>query len=206
MYNPLPTREGWLNELITTLRPRLSNLGYGLPDEIRISCGFPSTRALSTSKRRVGECWGHQASGDGATNIFISPVLEDPLAVADVTVHELGHASVGVEAGHKGPFRAYMKTLGLVGKPTATEAGPELKAYLEKVVLELGAYPNSKLNKTAGPEKKQTTRMVKATCVNPEEHADPYIVRLSKKALAIGVPTCPCGNEMEADSPEEDAE
>lgn len=196
------TREGWLIELVSILRPRLSNLGYGLPDNIRIACGFPSTRGLSISKRRIGECWAPEAAADGTINIFISPVLDDPLVVAETVVHELGHASLG-ESGHLAPFRAYMRTLGLTGKPTATEAGPELRGYLTHLLEDLGDYANSRIDKTAGPEKKQSTRMAKISCSNEHEA---YILRGSKATFAKGIPDCPvCGKEMEPDEPEDAA-
>jgi hypothetical protein len=91
-----------------------------------------------------------------------------------------------------------MKKTGLTGKPTATEAGPELKHFLGKLVETLGDYPHAGVDLVAAEKnrKKQTTRMLKATCNNPEEHAEPYIVRLSRKAIEIGLPCCPCGQRM----------
>jgi hypothetical protein len=45
--------------------------------------------------------------------------------------------------------------------------------------------------------------MLKATCTNPEDHAEPYIVRLSRKAIEVGLPCCPCGQEMVLEETEE---
>jgi len=38
----------------------------------------------------------------------------------------------------------------------------------------------------------QTTRMLKVECP-----ADGYIVRTTQKWIDLGLPTCPCGEEME---------
>jgi hypothetical protein len=37
-------------------------------------------------------------------------------------------------------------------------------------------------------------------------HAEPYIVRRSRKAIEIGLPCCPCGQEMVLDDPGEEEE
>jgi hypothetical protein len=133
-------REEWLTALVGKLRPRLQGLGYSLPDKLQITCGFPSTKALASKNRRIGECWSHEASKNGTVQILISPTLDDALRVADVVVHELGHAT-GIH-GHKGDFKAFMKKTGLTGKPTATEAGPELKDFLGKLLETLGELPS----------------------------------------------------------------
>lgn len=200
MRPPALNREDWLTRLVEDLRPWIQTVGYGIP-EVKISCGWPSTRALSTKRRRIAECWNYKASEDGLPQIFVSPVLSLPLEVAETVVHELGHAALP-DAGHKGPFRAFMRATGLTGKPTATIAGPALADRLVEITSTLGAYPNGRLDKLQRPEKKQSTRMHKLICENPEEHKEPYILRGSKKAIELGLPLCPCGKEMIADEPE----
>ncbi len=189
-------REAWLLALVSDLRPFIQKKGHAVP-EVQISCGWPSSRALSTKKRRIGECWNYKASENGLTQIFISPVLALPHEVSECVVHELGHAALP-DAGHKAPFRAFMRSVGLVGKPTATAAGENLKATLEEICAALGPYPNGKLDKMArGPAKKQGTRMRKVSCEN--DH-DPYILRGAKKTLDLGIPICPlCQNDMQVE-------
>jgi hypothetical protein len=197
------TREGWLLALVDALRPHLKAVGYEVPDKLRISCGFPSTRALSTKNRRIGECWAFEASDDGYINVLISPTLADPLEIAAVTVHELGHAH-GIH-GHKGKFTAFMRAAGLEGKPTATVAGAKLQADLQIIVDRLGPYPHGKIDKTAGPAKKHGTRMRKISCENAEH--EKYILRGATKTLAQGVPECPlCGNDMIVEEKDEEEE
>ena len=44
----IATREEWLGALVDALRPVFAELGYPLPDRIRVSCGWPSKSALSS--------------------------------------------------------------------------------------------------------------------------------------------------------------
>lgn len=192
------TREEWLIELTRKLRSYFENAGYPLPEKIRASCGFPSKGALATKARRIGECWSCESSDDKHFETFVSPLLSDALEVAATQVHELCHAAVGPECGHKKPFRGAMKAVGLEGKPTATNAGPELTAHLQKLIAEIGPYPHAKLTK-AGGLKKQGTRMLKLECPSCG-----YLVRTAAKWLEVGVPTCPCGEKMRADEPDDE--
>ena len=146
------TRERWLEEFVRRLRPLFKQVDAVLPEKIRVTCGWPSKAARARTKRRIGECWSCTASEDGHYEIFISPILADSLEVSAVLVHELVHAAVGVAAGHKGPFVKLMNRIGLVGKPTATEAGDELKEKLRKIVNSIGQYPHAaiQLNEEKG--------------------------------------------------------
>src|SRR5688500_7361226 len=96
-----------------------------------VSCGFPSSRALSRARRRLGECWDMAACSDGAAyKIFITPPLHEPVqgdgsGVLPPLAHELIHA-VAYKAGHKGEFKRVALAIGMEGKMTATLAGSEL--------------------------------------------------------------------------------
>ena len=182
-------REAWLLALIERLRPKFESLGAKLPDKIHVSVGFPSTRALSEKKQRIGECWPQASGADGSHQIFISPFLADPLRVADVLLHELVHAALPDDTGHKKPFAQLAKRAGLEGKPTATTAGDELKKELQTLISELGDYPHPGLRNGARAKKKQTTRLLKAKCEKCG-----YTVRVSGKWLEVGPPICPTDN------------
>jgi len=187
----MPSREEWLGRLVDALRPTFAELGHPLPERIRVSCGWPSRSALSGKARRIGEAWSHRCSGDGAHETFLSPTLADPVEVGAVLVHELVHHAVGVEAGHKGPFRACALAVGLTGPMRATTAGETLSARLHALAEELGPYPHAALNGGAGV-KKQTTRMLKVTCADCG-----CIVRMTRQWLDdTGAPTCACGGTM----------
>ena len=95
-------REQWLNECIQKLRPEFEQLAHPLPEKIRASCSWPSKSGLANKKRRIGEAWSSKNSADQSCEVFISPVLKDPIEVAATLVHELVHCAVGVEAGTQG--------------------------------------------------------------------------------------------------------
>jgi hypothetical protein len=189
-----PTREDWLRRATDLLRPAFLQRGAQLPAHLHLSVGFPSVGALRRKAPRVGECWSPQASRDGAAHLFLSPLLSEPVEVLAVLVHELVHAAVGTAAGHGPVFRRLALALGLRGKMKATVAGPELGAQLEQLHRELGAFPHAGLL-DLGLRTKQSTRLLKIDC--PECG---YTARTTAKWLAIGFPTCPCGQRMRLNS------
>lgn len=126
--------------------------------------------------------------------IFVSPVLEDVDKILATLVHEMVHAVDDCQSGHKGNFAKIAKALGLEGKMTATHAGEALAERLTEIAADLGEFPHAALSgETDGADgpKKQGTRMVKVECPS-----DGYIVRTTEKWLAVGTPSCPCGEEM----------
>jgi hypothetical protein len=156
----------------------------------RVTCGFPSKSALARKARRIGECWTVAASTDGVNEVFISPLLDDPVEVAQVLVHEMIHVADNCEHGHKGPFVVAMKALGLEGKPTATEAGDLFRAAIKPVLKTVGKYPHKRMDPTVGA-KKQSTRMVKVECPGCEVDGEPYVIRMTRKQIERGCPVCP---------------
>lgn len=195
-------REQWLNDLRARLDAAIfTPAGHPLPANLRISVGFPSRMALSRTKPRIGECWYCAASADGMYEIFISPTLGDGMIAAATLVHELCHALLPEDVGHKRPFAKLARKMGLEGKPTATIAGAELIARLEPMIADLGDYPHAELHPLV-KQKKQTTRMRKAIC----EHCG-YTCRVTSKWIAVGTPVCPThGVGMIAEEPEEGEE
>jgi hypothetical protein len=126
-------RESWLVACLDQLRPDFLNAGFELPQKIRVSCSWPSKSGLAVKRKRIGEAWSSKNSGDNSFEVFISPVLKDPVEVSATLVHELCHCAVGLEDGHKGKFPKCAKALGLEGKMTATTAGEELRKQLENL-------------------------------------------------------------------------
>lgn len=186
------TREAWLQAFAATWAPRSEGLGFPLPP-VKVSCGWPSRGGLATARRRVGECWSHEASGEGYHEIFISPLLDTPLEALETLVHELGHAAVGTADGHGAKFRSYCKAAGLEGKPATTSAGPELRQFLEKKIAELGDYPHSQFR----PPVKESKKSEKGRFLKVECPGCGYKIRTTKLWLLKGVPTCCCGERME---------
>ena len=180
------TREEWLTRAVELMRDGMfKRCGETVP-AVRVSVGFPGG---GSARKRIGECWNPQASADGLSQVFINPVLSDGVRVLDVLAHELIHAIVPA-AGHKAPFKRIATAIGLTGPMRATEAGPELKAELDTLILNLGEYPHAALS--LSDRKKQTTRMVKMECPSCG-----FICRASQTAIeGSGLPTCGCGERL----------
>ena len=188
-----PNREQWLESVTSALRPHFKAQGFTIPGNVKVTCGFPSKSATSRKNQRIGECWDASRSDGKHFEIFISPVVAEPLEAAAILAHELIHATVGLKASHRGPFKRCATAIGLTGKMTATVAGDVFKQWFAAKADDFGAYPHSKLNATSAP-KKQTTRMLKCECAECRAEGAPYIVRLSSAALEIGAPICPVHN------------
>lgn len=190
-----PTRDEWLEKVADEFRPLFEEEGSPLPEKIRFSCGWPSARGRGEKNRVIGECHSAEASSDGTVEIFVSPVVGDGVTAAAVLVHELVHAA-GC-SGHGKGFRKLAVAMGLEGKMTATVASTELVELLEGIIQEkVGPYPHAELRVNDGGSdapKKQGTRMIKVLC--PSEECG-YTVRTTQKWIDIGLPTCPCGEDM----------
>lgn len=177
------TREGWLSHAFVLFDKRFSAMGYALPANVKVSCGFPV--GSRGGKKILGQAISQAASAAGYHETFVSPTISDPVLVLGVGVHEYGHHAVGIEAGHGPKFKAFCQAVGLEGKATEALPGAALKQWLADEVLPmLGAYPHAAVDPSQ--RKKQSTRMIKLVC--PETG---YSVRTTKKWLALGVPTSP---------------
>lgn len=183
-------REQWLEKATELFRAEFDQIGHPLPEKIRVSCGFPSSKARARRNMAIGEHWSPKASNDQTHEIFISPVLEGEVEVLATLVHELCHAATDGD-GHRGRFPSTAKALKLEGKPTATYAGDAFKQTFESIMGSLGDYPHAQL-RAMSQQKKQSTRMLKACCP-----ACGYTIRLTAKWAEMGLPTCVCGEEME---------
>ncbi len=199
------TREEWLHAVKDRLAPKFLEVSAPLPSNIRVTCGFPSHGATGRQSFVAGECWPDTASTDKVFEIFISPRL-DAFRAGGVLVHELCHAADRCKHAHKAPFAKIAKAMGLVGKITGTKAGPELTKDLERILREVGPYPHAALNVFTEDDKKQTTRLIKASC-----ETCGYTVRVTRKWLEQdGAPICPADDgehgTMLAEDPEDGGE
>src|SRR5262245_62336759 len=111
---PSAERHAWLEAVVEALRVKFKSAGYTIPANIHVSIGWPK-RGGGCGKR-IGECWSLDASSDKHAEVFISPELQNGARIADVLAHELGHATVGHEAGHGREFKACALAIGLTGK------------------------------------------------------------------------------------------
>lgn len=180
------TREEWLNAALGLVIMDASML-FQVPDKIRVSTGFPSTRATSVKSTSIGQCWKPSASNDQTTEIFVSPILSQPEEVLAVLVHELGHA-INFMSGHEGhgkEFRAYAKGIGLTGPMTNTVPNATLSTRLQEFAQMLGPYPHASLNPLGSGRTKAKTRLLKAYC--PDCNT---IMRVTAAHIQPDLPIC----------------
>ena len=181
-------REDWLSAAVSELRPFFDAVGKPLPANVRVTCGFPSNAKRSGA---IGECWADTASADNTFEVLISPVLDDPLRVFDVLVHELCHSTAGA-MNHAGNFQKVAAAMHLEPSSVkgwkATCRGPSFIPTFGSIIDSLGAYPHAAL--TMSNRKVQTTRMLKAVCPSCG-----YTVRLTQKWAALGLPSCPVDSD-----------
>ena len=203
--NTPSTREAWLSLVIDALRPHFAAAGYTVPANVKASCGFSSSGKGSRKKTVMGEVWNAAASAGGHFEIFINPIEDRPVEVAGTLAHELVHATVGLEAAHKGPFKRCALAIGLTGKMTATVNGPAFIEWFE--AQDFPPYPHDRLTPSDAPSKPQATRLLKVECKACEQEGQPYLVRMSAKAFRTGAPICPHHMApMTCDAVEGDAE
>jgi len=186
-------REAWLTDAIDLLREVMHDRADIEVPQVRVSPGFPSRGGTSLKKRVLGECWKPAVADDGISQIFLNPMMDDPMQILGTLTHELIHAWDKGEHGHRGPFVQAAKDVGLTGPWTATSVGPDLEPLLADILTKLGDYPHSKLTPSI-QRKPQTTRMIKVVCPFCD-----YTVRTTQKWLDSGLPMCPDGDDMEVE-------
>lgn len=192
------TREAWLNVMAGKLHPLFDAIGYDVPGNLKMSCGWSSRGARGKAGlSRIGECWGTESSSMGYSEIFISPIIDDSLEVTATLAHEIIHAIVGVKNQHNKVFGKVARSFGFKGPMKQTPMGDKLRERLNALVSEVGPYPHARMEVLISGKKKQTTRMLKLVCPNCG-----YTVRVAAKWLEEGVPTCPCGTVMTEDGNE----
>lgn len=184
------TREAWLTAAVKALTPVLEATGAAVPP-VRVSVGFPGGRGRKNAV--IGQCWAAEAASDGVAQVFISPTIVDGVQVLATLLHELIHAVDGNRSGHRGAFAQIAREVGLQSPMTATTPGEALTARLTAILDGLGMFPHAALKAGHnGAHKPQGTRMLKVECP-----VCGYVVRTTSKWLDTGVPTCPCGTDME---------
>jgi len=120
------------------------------------------------------------------------------MRVLGVLGHEVTHAAVGLEAGHRGPFKQLALAIGLTGRMSATTEGEDFIRTFTPILESLGPYPHAELDArrwrknppgevrvSSGP-KAQGTRLHKVMC----RHCG-YVARVTMKWLNLGMPVCP---------------
>jgi hypothetical protein len=191
------TREQWLQQATTALRADFRRQGATVPD-VYVSTGWPK----GGRGKVIGQCFPASMVADSKPAVFVTPALDDSLAVLAVLAHELVHATVGTACGHKGPFRTLALAVGLEGPMTATHAGAALQERFRAIVARIGDYPSARVN--AAGRRKQGIRMLKLECMawdGPDGEGEAgcgMLIRTTRKWLEdIGAPRCACGGQFQ---------
>ena len=189
------TREEWLQAAVLLLKETLFDpRELWLPPILRVSTGFCGGKA-------IGICVDPDCAKDGSTSIFIDPQLgEDAVVVLATLLHEMVHASVGIECKHKGKFVEVIRDLGLDGKPTATFAAKDSELYqtLVGLFVKLGEYPHAPLVR----KRKETKPHAWVSYISVSD--EDFIVRANKNTVAEkGPPKDFNGEDMVPKNPED---
>lgn len=177
------TREEWLINAVEELRPLFTDAGFALCSKIRVSCAFPTTHRRSGA---LGQAFPCEASLDQALEIMVAPSLDIPRDVVAVLVAQLCHATNGAlshasVAYQRAAAALHLEPAGANWRVTRPAAG--FDAAFGQIIDSLGEYPHAAL--CVVNTKTQSTRMLKAVCPSCG-----YIVRVSNKWAAKGLPTC----------------
>lgn len=201
-------REDWLTQLgdafmIDLIDPAVKQLGLHLKQPpVRYSIGgVPGVRKQASI---TGCCYARSRSKDGHNEIFISPACEDDFKIAHTLLHELIHAYLDLEDGHKGRFAALCKQIGLEPPLLSTTPNWELSETIKMYLDALGKCPTAplKIDDDAQPDapkggkpdttkpKKQTTRNVKFYCVECDFKANTSRTQLARLSESSPCPCC----------------
>lgn len=182
-------REQWLTDLGKQLERFFAGVKLA---PYKVSCSFPSHRAFSPRYRVVGQCFGAEVSKGQMHELFVSPLLDDPLEVAGTLCHEMVHVAAGVKANHGPGFVKVARFVGLTkGKPTTALPCDALAEKILKIIEKQGAYPHKAIVPSMRlREKKCTIAKLLCTACGCRMH-------ISLKWLGeSGLPTCGCGEPL----------
>lgn len=184
-------RESWLTELGKQVEPLYK--GFNIPGRYRLTCGWPCRKGLGKRSRVIGECHAAESSKAGIHEIFISPLLDQPLEVAGTVCHELAHVAAGIKAAHGKGFVKVCQHVGLTkGKPTHVMPGARLNEKLQQVVERMGEYPHQAIVPVYREVKKQRST-VTVLC----SECGCKATMSAKWLTSSGLPTCGCGQPMQ---------
>ena len=182
-------REAWLGYMTEEyIKPHFQAKGYTIPDGIKYSCSFSTKGAFKRKNQKrfvAGQCMSSKDEEGNHRNfeIVIVPNESNSIEVLDTLIHELCHATVGLDKGHGSIFANCAYAVGLTGKPKSTYATEELKATLAQWVEQAGEYPHESLQVNM---RKQSTRLYKCECKKCG-----YKMRISRAWLNYAIPKCP---------------
>jgi hypothetical protein len=159
-------REAWLHAAASFLLDYM--VEHGLPPvAVRVSCGWPVRGGVSRRRTVIGQCFAPSVCKDGKPQIFISPRLSESIEVLGTLLHELVHASIGCQFGHRKEFSQAARQVGLAGPPTATTVDETLRLLLVSYVERFGPYPHAAILLRAREKVGSRLRLYQCVCQPP---------------------------------------
>jgi hypothetical protein len=143
--------EVWLHEAVELMRPRFAAAGYVIPP-VHLSVGFSSVGyRVNTKRYNIGMCYARSMDKDGINQIFISPVLDDPIKVLSTLAHELVHAIDDCKHSHGPVFKQISKDLKLTDCMAVNllDWRDTLRSY-QSMLDQLGRYPRGGYHRRYG--------------------------------------------------------
>jgi hypothetical protein len=143
--------EVWLHEAMELMRPKFAEAGYEIPP-VHLSVGFSSAGYRVNTKRLIlGMCYSRRMDKEGLNQIFISPVLDEPLKVLVTLAHELVHAIDDCKHSHGPVFQKISKDLKLTDCMAVNlfDFRDTLRFY-QSMLDQLGRYPRGGYHRRYG--------------------------------------------------------
>ncbi|MGV1045457.1 hypothetical protein [Limnohabitans sp.] len=141
--------EVWLNEAVELLRPGFADAGFEIPP-VHLSVGFSTDGYKPAAKKNtIAVCHAKCMTVDGINEIFISPIVYEPVNVLSLLVHELIHAIDDCKSGHGEGFLKISYALKCADNPSVSvlEFREKVQQY-RAIADQLGRYPRSGVNYT----------------------------------------------------------
>lgn len=175
-------REQWLEMVMEAARPMFVANGAEVPEAVRAAMCPPHRKM-----KAIGLCWSADSVADKGREIWISAILDDPMEIAATLVHEMCHAALPHDVGHKKPFVKLARSMKLAGKATATVASEEFKTEWQPILEKIGPLPGAKFQGTIVTYKPQKTpKMKNVTCPDCG-----FFARIRCDQVEMGRLTCP---------------
>lgn len=155
--------EVWLHEAVELMRPKFAEAGYEIPP-VHLSVGFTVYGYRVNTKRLVlGTCSSRKMDKDGINQIFISPVVDDPITVLVTLAHELVHAIDDCKHNHGPVFQKISKDLKLTDCMAVNlfDFRDTLRSY-QSMLDQLGRYPRGGYHRRYGFPSNEASMQSKA--------------------------------------------
>jgi hypothetical protein len=139
--------EAWLNEAVNLLRPSFEEAGLEIPP-VHLSVGFSTDGYKPKAKKNtIAVCHARCMTTDGINEIYISPIVHEPVDVLSILVHELIHAVDDCKSGHGQRFQEISLALGCSDNLSVplSKCRQSIERY-RNIANQLGRYPRSGVN------------------------------------------------------------